>query len=126
MASAKMCFYATGLQSRLTKVSREAKKKQRSLSELFTRNTTKKLKNTLVKPLSPNNVLTTHLESTNQQWWKSALLFSIASLMALVHIPMSKNHPCSIYTKHYNIITIFNLYRINIFNDEALPFVFAQ
>ena len=36
--------------SRLTIVSREAKKSQRPLSELFTRNTTKKLANALAKP----------------------------------------------------------------------------
>ena len=37
-------------QSRLTIVSREAKKSQRPLSELFTRNTTKKLADALAKP----------------------------------------------------------------------------
>ena len=36
--------------SRLMIVSREAKKNQRPLGELFTRNTTKKLANTLAKP----------------------------------------------------------------------------
>ena len=36
--------------SRLTIVSREAKKSQRPLSELFTRNTAKKLANALAKP----------------------------------------------------------------------------
>ena len=36
--------------SRLTIVSREAKKSQRPLSELFTRNTAKKLTNALAKP----------------------------------------------------------------------------
>ena len=36
--------------SRLTIVSREAKKKQRPLSELFTWNTSKKCRNALAKP----------------------------------------------------------------------------
>ena len=53
--------------SRLTIVSCEAKKSQRPLSELFTRNTAKKLANALAKPPrqlapsyhSPNTFLTT-------------------------------------------------------------------
>ena len=70
--------------SRLTIVSREAKKSQRPLSEIFTGNTAKKLANALAKPpwqlspsyYSPNTFLLLYIESTNQQWWKSAPPFS--------------------------------------------------
>ena len=80
--SAKVCkalwFH---LLSRLTIVSHEAKKSQRPLSELFTRNTAKKLANALAKPpwqlapsyYSPNSSY--YIELTNQQSWKSAPLF---------------------------------------------------
>ena len=33
-----------------------------------------------------------------------ATILTFSSLIALVRIPMSKNHPCFIYTKHYSII----------------------
>ena len=46
--------------------------------------------------------------------------------MAPARIPMSKKPSLFRYLKHYCIINTFNLHRINISNDEALPFVVAQ
>ena len=46
----KYIFYTNKASSRLTIVSREAKKSQRPLSELFTGNTAKELANALAKP----------------------------------------------------------------------------
>ena len=81
MATVVNCFvshFPSYIVSRLTIVSREAKKNQRPLSELFTRNIAKKLANALAKPPrqlapsyhSPNTFLLHRIN--NQQWWKSA------------------------------------------------------
>ena len=50
IAEGEMILNSRPISSRLTIVSREAKKSQRPLSELFTRNTAKKLANALAKP----------------------------------------------------------------------------
>ena len=111
-------------QSRLTIVSHEAKKNQRPLSELFTGNTAKKLANALAKlpwQLAPSYyspiICSYYIESTNQQWWKSAPLFLSTS-----HCKFNGAHSCAHVRKTIPIPLVlkFNTFIVPSINIESI------
>ena len=83
-----------------------AKKKQKLLSELFTRNTTENLANVLSQPPWQLKLVITDPK-------RSYYMYS--HVQETIPVPFSQN-----------IINTFNLYRIDISNDEVLPFDFVH
>ena len=112
-------YFLKPRKSRLTIVSREAKKSQRPLSELFTRITAKELANALAKPPrqlvpsyhSPNTLLLVH----NQQWWKS-----VPPFLSMGHCKFNGATSCAHVRKTIPIPIALN------FNTLILPSISVE